>query len=279
MGLLVGFSQPAIAVPPLSSARSNPLEASTSDAARRSAIRSIPLDQLTASDRAKVASVVSTATVFRRLPVRSVACDSELYVFLIRHPDVVVGIWEAMKISQLQLRQVGEGQFRLVETVGATALCRLIYQSRNLHVLYAEGTYQGPWAARPVKGRVVLALKTGYAEQKGRHYVTSRMDCFLSVEPSAAELVTKAISPLAGKTVDNNFLQTLAFLGSLSRTAEVNNQGVQRVALQLKHVQPEVRIQFAELSERVARRHAESPADKEASQSEVARRPGEHNER
>ena len=62
------------------------------------------------------------------------------------------------------------------------------------------------------------------------------MDCFLNIEPGGAELWTKTVSPLVGKTVDNNFMQTLAFVSSLSRTAEVNDRGVQRLAMQLKHV-------------------------------------------
>ena len=82
-----------------------------------------------------------------------------------------------------------------------------------------------------MRGRGVLVLKCGYVRQSnGRYLVTSRLDSFLTIEPAAAELIGKTVSPLMGKTADNNFVQTVGFLGSLSRTAEVNSRGVQRLA-------------------------------------------------
>ena len=108
---------------------------------------------------------------------------------------------------------------------------------------------KGPLLARPVKGRGLLVLKTGYVrETNDRYYVTSRMDCFLNVEPAGAELLTKTVSPFVGKTVDSNFVLTLAFVGSLSRTAELNSRGVRRLASQLSHVQPEVRAEFSDVA-------------------------------
>ena len=180
--------------------------------ARRDAMRSIPFDKLSAEDRAKVESVLSNISVFRRLPTRVVDCDPDLYLFLVRHPDVVVNIWEVFRISRLKLREIGDGQFQVTESAGATATFEFVYQSHDMHVIYGEGVYQGPLLSRPVKGSGVLVLKTGYVrETNGRYYVTSRLDSFLSIEPAAAELVTKTVSPVLGKTVDNNFVQTLAF--------------------------------------------------------------------
>ena len=145
-----------------------------------------------------------------------------------------------------------------------------MYQNHDTHVIYGEGVYQGPLLARAVKGRGVLVLKSGYVrETNGRYYITSRMDSFLSIEPSGAEIVAKTMSPVLGKTVDNNFIQTLAFLGSLSRTAELNSRGVQRLGSQLTHVQPEVRARFVELAADMPRKQAASEVGK-GSSSKVA---------
>ncbi len=271
-GLLAGFVPSAVAGSPLVPivTRSNALEATTSDAARRDAIRSIPFGKLSADDRAKVDAVLANVSVFRRMPTRVVDCDPDFYLFLVRHPDVVVNIWEMFKISRLRLREVGDGEFRISESAGATATIRFVYQNHDTHVIYGEGVYQGPLLARAVKGRGVLVLKSGYVrETNGRYYVTSRMDSFLSIEPSGAEIVTKTMSPVLGKTVDNNFIQTLAFLGSLSRTAELNSRGVQRLGSQLAHVQPEVRARFVELAADMPRKQAAIEAGK-GSSSEVA---------
>jgi hypothetical protein len=252
------------------------LLASTSEAARKDAARSIPLDKLAPEDRARVDSVLSSTSIFRRLPISVVDCDPDLYLFLVRHPDIVINIWEAMKLSRLQLRQIEENRFQLTEPAGTVAKFGFVYRSHDTHVLYGEGTYEGPLMTRPVKGRGVLVLKCGYVrETNGRYYVTSRVDCFLAIEPAGAELIGKTVSPLMGKTVDNNFAQTVAFVGSLSRTAEVNSRGVEHLALQLSHVEPELRVRFAELATDVAQKSAVAAAEAKEKRTEMANRPSE----
>jgi hypothetical protein len=272
---LGGLDRSAAASPP-NAVRLNPLEASTSETARQDAIRSIPLDKLAADDRAKVASVLSTVSIFRRMPVRVIDCDPDMYLFLVRHPDVVVNIWEIMKVSRLQLRQIEENQFQITEPAGTVAKFAFVHRSHDVHVLYGEGTYEGSLLSRPVKGRGVLVLKCGYVrETNGRYYITSRLDCFLTIEPMGAELIGRTVSPLLGKTVDNNFAQTMAFVGSLSRTAEVNSRGVQRLATQLTHVQPDVRNQFAQVAASMSPTTPTATAEKTPLGAEVATRPGE----
>ncbi len=278
LGLVAGELPSAVAAPPLIPilARSSALEATTSDAARRDAIRSIPFDKLAPDARAEVQRVLSNTSLFRRLPTRVVDCDPEFYAFLIRHPDVVVNIWELLKVSQLKLWEAEDGAFRISENGGASATMRFIYQSHDTHVIYGEGVYRGPVLNRAVRGRGVLVLKNGcIRETNGRYYITSRMDVFLSIEQTAAEIVTKTISPLLGKTVDNNFITTLGFLGSLSYTAEVNSRGVQRLGSRLAHVQPEVRNRFIELAAEMPQKQA---AARQPSSAHVARQQGRSGE-
>jgi hypothetical protein len=268
LGLDCRLDQSAVASSP-SAAWTGPPEGS-GETARQDAIHAIPLERLAAEDRGKVQSVLSAASIFRRMPIRVVDCDPDLYLFLVRHPDVVVNIWELMKVSRLQLRQLEENQFQITETAGTVAKFGFVYRSHDTHVLYGEGVYHGSLMPRPVKGRGVLVLKCGYVrETNDRYYITSRLDCFLTIEPAGAELLGRTVSPLMGKTADNNFIQTVGFVGSLSRTAEVNGRGVQRLATQLTHVQPEVRNQFAVLA---AKMSASAAADNAKLRTDVAAR-------
>jgi hypothetical protein len=264
MAFFLALDRPAAAATP-APARLSSLEATTSDAARQDAMQSIPLERLAPEDRARVNSVLANVSVFRRMPVRVVDCDPDMYLFLVCHPDVVVNIWEVLKLSKLQLHQTDENHFQIAEQSGTAANLRLMFQSQDTHVVYGEGTYEGPLLARSIKGRCVLVLKTGYVrETTGRCYITSRLDCFLAIEPAGAELLTKTVSPLLGKTADNNFIQTLMFVGSLSHTAEVNQRGVRRLATQLTHVPPEVRERFAELTAELAQKSALAAAENSA---------------
>src|SRR3989304_3152753 len=98
--------------------RPDPFPGRSSDSVRLSAIQSLPLDKLDAQGRAKVHAVLANITVFRRMPVRVIDCDPDLYLFLARHPDVKNNIGKALKISQLELKQTGPERFRLKEDTG-----------------------------------------------------------------------------------------------------------------------------------------------------------------
>ncbi len=234
---------------------SDPNQGHTGESVRLSAIQSLPLDKLDTQARAKAHAVLANVTVFRRMPVRVIDCDPDLYLFLVRHPDVVVNIWNALKLSELELQQIGPQKFRLKEDSGITAELQYLYSSHDTHLIYAEGVYEGAILPRPVKGSGLFLLKSGYIQETdGRYYISSRLDAFVSVEPGAVELVAKAVHPLVGKTADNNFSQTVAFAGSLSRTTELNCRSVERLALQLDCVTPEVRGEFALLAGKIAQK-------------------------
>lgn len=256
--------------------RRDPMKASTSREARADAIRGIPLDKLDPAAQAAVQAILSNVTIFRRMPTRIIQCDTELYQFLLRHPDVVVSIWQAFGITQISLDQIGPDQYRLKDSAGTDGTVRVLYQNPETHLVYTEGKYEGPLSTKPTHGRGILLLRTGYIRQPdGRNYIVLRLDTFMQVEPGGAELLTKTFQPIVGKIADLNFVQTVAFVGSLSRTAEVNAPGVERLASKLANVQPEVRDELAQVAHRVAERATELPTGQSDEEPFVAQLPAE----
>jgi len=251
-------SPPASPLPILSAhARPAPLRASTSRAAQQEAIESIPLDRLDPAARAKVSAVLANVSIFRRLPVEVIPCDSELYLFLLDHPDVVVNIWQVLGISRVTLHQAADGAFQVADDAGTTGSIQLLYRDQHTHVFYTEGQYNGPVFGNPIHGQVLIVMKSGYVQRPdGRCYITCRLDAFTHIDNVGVEIITKTIQPLIGKTADANFMQTAAFIGTLSRTAEVNHAGIQRLARKLALVQPEVRDQFAQITQRISQKAA-----------------------
>ena len=236
----------------------NPYKGTTSREARESALACIPLDKLDDKAKAKVDSVLSETSIFRRLPIRVVQCDPDMYLFLVRHPDVVVDIWRVMGICQLAVRQVDENTFTVVDKTGTRGTAEFLHSSPTTHIIYTEGAFEGAPLTIPARGRTLLVLKSGYVlEPDGRYYVTSRLDAFVRIEHGGVELLTKTFQPVVGRVADINFLQTAGFLGSLSRTAEVNSPGMERLADRLTRVQPEVRERFLQLSMQVSERAAQ----------------------
>lgn len=275
IGLALARQTPLVADTPLP-LRPNRCKATTSLAARNDAVRSIPLKQLDADARAKVTTVLSGARIFRRLPIAVVQCDPELYLFLVEHPDVVVNIWQALGITQLAMQQIGPDAFRVTDNAGTVGTIQFLHCTHDTHLIYTEGSYDGPLFTKPVQGRGLVILKTGYVrEPDGRYYITSRLDTFMDLDRTGVEVLTKTFQPLVGRVADINFIQTVAFLGSLSRTAEVNLRGVSRLAGKLSRVQPEVRDQFAKMAQRVAQKAAEPSDRRDTVDIKVAERPGE----
>jgi hypothetical protein len=280
MVLAGGWFSPLVAAPP-QIFMPDPNKATSSREAQLAAVQSIPMDRLDAQSRAKVSAVVSDVTIYRRMPTQVIQCDPELYLFLVRHPDVVVNIWEVLGVTQLKVRQTGPETFQVADGVGTQSMIQFLYRTHDTHLIYAEGRSDGPLFTKQVRGRGLLLLKTGYIrEPDGRYYITNRLDTFLQLEPGGVELLTKTFQPLVGKVADSNFVQTAGFLGSLSKTAEANSRGVQRLAGRLEHVQPEVRQEFAAISLRIAQKAADLAAAKPGGQEpRVASRPQEEPKR
>ena len=103
-----------------------------------------------------------------------------------------------------------------------------------------------------------LRLASGMREVTGGDiYVTSQLDTFLRLEHAGAELLAKTFQPLVGKVIDYNFLESMAFLGSLSRTAEVNPHATVALTERMTHARPEDQEQLAVLLAEIGQRAAD----------------------
>ena len=227
---------------------------------RDAAIRAIPYRDLGAMERRMVDSVVDGLTTYRRLPTRVTACDPRLYRFLTENPDVVVNIWNVLNVTDMQLRRLQGGVFEIKESDGSVGYAKIIHSTPGAILVYAEGTYAGPLMLQPVKGRFLLLMRSQFVrEADGRIYVTARMDTFARADSTGGDLLIRAVHPFVGNVIDTNFVQTIAFLGSLSRTAEVNGPGVQKLAMRLNETSPANRQRLAELAAAISTQAINSP--------------------
>ena len=246
----------------VSAAAEGPHKATTSRAAREEAIRSIPFDKLDAGGQAKVSSVLSNVSMYRRMPTQVTRCDPDLYLFMINHPDVTVNLWQVLDVTNIQLEQTGPNTYRANDGQGTKGDVEFLYRSHDFHVLYAVGTYEGPLFQKPVRGGCLLVLKTGYSrEPDGHYYITSQLDTFFQVEHVGLDLITKTFHPLMGKAADYNFVESANFLGTLQRTGELRPTAMQQLAGKLTKIQPEHREQFAMLMAAIPQKAAGRQAE------------------
>ncbi|QDU94190.1 hypothetical protein [Lignipirellula cremea] len=245
-----------------------PEEGDSSRASRDAATRLIPYDQLTRDAQAKLNGVISRTTVFRRLPARTIDCDPDMYVFLVRYPEVIVSIWQLMQISSAEIKRTAPYAFTVNDGGGTVSGVELIYGRSDLHIYYADGYYDGPMLRRRMPGKCVMILSTGYNRgPDGQPLVTHQMDVFLQLEQGGFEFMARTFFPLVAKNTDYNFIETSNFLAKVSEAAESNTSGVERMATQLNSCQPEVREKFAELATQTGHRailRSSQPGDQNA---------------
>lgn len=209
----------------------------------------IPFERLTPATQERLWSVVDRPTMYRRMPVQTVGCDPDLYLFFLRNPDVIVNMWQLMGATTLSVRRTGAFMFDARDGVGTQAKIELVFGTPDTHVFLADGAYEGPLLKRRTQGRCVMVLKSDYARDgQKRVHVTNQLDAFMQVDQVGAELVVKTLQPMIGKTADHNFGETLLFMSRVSQALEKNASGVPRLASRLTSVEPEVREKFVQVA-------------------------------
>nr|WP_123784620.1 hypothetical protein [Pirellula staleyi] len=232
-------------------------QADSSRQSREDALAVLPLSKLNAATQRKIVDVVDHPSVYRRMPAKQIDCDPDLYLFLIRHPEVVVNIWKIMGVSNMRAERVAPFQWKGDDGAGTLCDVELCYGTQDMHLIYSEGFYEGPLFRKKMNAKCVLLLQSEYERgTDAKTYIGNRLDVFLLIENAGVDLIAKTLQPLVGSVADANFQETTKFLSKLSQTAERNGPGMQKLAERLEDVKPEVQAEFARVSAAVHARAA-----------------------
>ncbi len=257
------FIASVFAIMPLSISANHDAVGSSSRQAKQDAIATIPYQQLNPPTQRKINTVVSDSSIYRRLPLTSINIDPDYLVFLVRHPEVVVNIWKLMGVTNMESDRTGPFTIESNDGSGTISNMELVYGTKNLHVFYGTGSYEGQIIKRKLTGKCVLILKTDYTQgANGMPVAINRLDVFLKLDNSTVGFVAKTLNPLVGPTADHNFVESLKFLQRLNETTEQNGPGVQRMANRLTDVQPQIRRDYAAVSGLVYQRARQLGAER-----------------
>lgn len=231
------------------------LQPTGSKKAREEALRSIPFAALRPDASRQIRTIVNDAALYRRLPVTSAHCDKDLFVFWIRNPDVIVGIWEAMGITELSLKRTGKYAFQASDGMGTTSALELVYGTPNLHLYRGTGYYEGPLLKNRIRGDCIVLLRNEFRETTDSvsPQVISRMDVFVALEQTAMELAAKTLQPLFVRYADLNFVETIDFAERLYAAALKQGDRMSSLAYRLDKVSPSVQHEFARLAAKAGR--------------------------
>ncbi|MEL6104608.1 MAG: hypothetical protein AAFU85_01170 [Planctomycetota bacterium] len=219
-------------------------------------IDQLPTARLTNEAKQRIASVTNKPTLYRQLPERQFRCDPELFVFLARHPETIVGIWDVMGITEVQTKRVGPYELDADDGSGTTCRIDLLYGDRNLHVFVAEGKYDGKFTQKPVTGKGVFLLRSTYTEAAdGSTVVIGTLDCYVKFDNLGADLLARSFGGLIGHSADHNFTETAKFIEQVWRVSCSNPTSMLELADQLPQVDAATQAQFARMITSVAIRH------------------------
>lgn len=236
-----------VAVSDLSAQSTSPqssrsLEASTSNAAKRDAIKSIPFQNIAPSNRNAIRKVVNECSLYRRMPTGIVPCGPDMFTFLMQHPEILVEMWRELGISRVDLVKTGSNTFQISDNAGTTAKLTIVEQkcekgAQNRIIMFADGAYEGKMFKSPVRAQCVLLLRSGsFHETNDRTYVAARLDTFVRIDRTSIKLFAKAMHPWVGKTADRNFIDTMKFVSNLSQAGEKNPETIERLVNRLSRI-------------------------------------------
>lgn len=230
-----------------------PIKLTSSHNQRQELIAALPMDRLTQQAQQRIAAVAQSPTLYRRLPTQAIRCDRDMFLFLTRNPEVMVGIWDLMGITNVQTRRTGPYHLEATDGSGTHCEVDLIYGDPNLHIYVAEGYYDGKLVAKPIQGKGVFVMRSTYTPSAdGGTTVTGTLDCFVQIDSLGADLIARTLSSVIGRSADNNFVETARFMAQVSQASEQNPPAMLDVAKRMPQVTPAARVQFEQLIRKVA---------------------------
>lgn len=227
---------------------------------------------------ARIESVTTRQPIYRHLPTQSIRCHPALLAFCVRHPDLVIALWERLGVTELAMKEIATGdpeneegietarraaptlaRFTLTESTGTCATVDHLYidesPRESVCLVGVRGTYRGPFSAKEIDGESLLLFRWRVEEdgdEKGSvekdaaapqpfPLVVCRLDTFVSIHDAAAESLAKMLVPILGKIADSNFEQTIAFVSGLSEVISTDGETIKQVVYRLPTLRREVR--------------------------------------
>ncbi len=219
-----------------------------SSSQRKEVLANLPMNRLTPQARQRIESIAKSPTIYRRLPTQAIDCDRDMFLFLTRNSETLVGLWDLMGVTEVQTRRTGRYQLEAVDGAGTTCTVDLIYGDSNLHVFVADGQYDGKMTPRPIKGSGVFVLRSQYGRTpQGATTVTGTLDVFVQFDGLGTDLIARTLSGVIGRSADNNFTETARFIGQVSQASGSNPPAMVDVANRLPQVGEATKREFTQV--------------------------------
>ncbi len=177
----------------------------------------LPWKELSEKGRMLAAQVLEKPTLVSKGPSETFPCTPEQYYWLLDNPERCVVAWRRMGAKCASITRRGDGVFGFTDEFGSEVVWETLYQSKEVHVWYAEGKVRpGPVLPMvPVKAIVVLRHKEIKADD-GVLKIQHVSDMVLHTDSKVAASVTKMMGQSSQKVAEQGLGQLQLFFSGLS---------------------------------------------------------------
>ncbi|MCA9055711.1 MAG: hypothetical protein KDA75_17850, partial [Planctomycetaceae bacterium] len=215
-------------------------EGTSSRRLRRSAADELPLQRLTPEGRRLADSVLDQLSVHRRLPVVRCETDPRVLQFFLQHPDVAVGVWRAMDVSDMQLEKIGPHRYRSNCGDGSSGVMSVLIADHNQHLVHCQGLFKSPVLTRAIEASALMWLRMEtQRDATGREFTQCTADVFVAFPSNTVETAARIVSPVSNRIADRNFHEVTMFVRMMHLAMTQQPGWVEQIAGSLRGVSPE----------------------------------------
>ncbi len=241
-------------------------EGTSSRRIRDEAIDDLPLENLRPANRELADEILDDISIFRRLPTVRCEMTPAVYSYFRSNPDMAVGIWHAMGISEMQLEQKSTYVYEMATGDGTHGTINIIHKSNHNLLMLCSGDFLNPVTNRAINARALFHLVTRFQrDDAGRTWLTHHADMFVMFPSTTIEAIARMISPVSNRICDQNFEEITLFVRLMDVATVRRPEWIHSLADEVEGVSDESRIALANLAQDVV----SVPTASEASQSTI----------
>ena len=221
--------------------------------AKQKAFGNIPFERMTASATERIKSTINSEAVYKHLPESTIQCSPELYIQLVRYPELVCNMWELMGAAKFRVNRIGEFEFTLSDLKGNTSQVELIYGTHETHVFLIDGKYKGPLLVKNIKAKTVVVVHSSFElNDKSEPITRHSIDLFMKLDSGVGEIVEGVVVPLFMKATEWSYDEITKFVGQVYNVALTKPDGMHRLINKLTRCQPAIRKRLSNVTTAIA---------------------------
>jgi hypothetical protein len=178
----------------------------------------VELDSLPETTRDSLNKVLRTPTLTAVSNADEFPSTSNLYLWLLDHPDRVSLAWQRLRISAIDIKAQQDGKFVWKDDQGSELSWRTVAQSGEGRIWYAEGKVRASAVLPNVPVKAVAVLRHGLKkDEDGEALICHQVEIYLQTDSRAAALVMRLLGPAVPHMAQDGAEQMLLFFSGIAR--------------------------------------------------------------